>query len=268
MLLVIDIGNTNIVFGAFDGEQLKATLRLSTATHRTAEEYGVFLMSLFPRYGLSFGDIDEVCVSSVVPPVDTIFEELVRTFFGITPLWVRPGIKTGVKVCTDNPRETGADRIANAAAGHHIYGGPLIVVDFGTATTFDAVNASGDYLGGAIAPGIGISAEALYFRAAKLPRIELVAPPKAIGTNTITAMQSGIILGYVGLVEGLVTRMRAELDPKARVIATGGLAAVIAREAPIIDEVDEFLTLKGLRLIYEANRAPSEARPVPVKKGS
>jgi type III pantothenate kinase len=183
----------------------------------------------------------------------SVFEELCRRYFGVTPLVVGSGIKTGVRISMDNPREVGPDRVVNAAAGHKLYGGPLIVIDMGTATTFDAVSKDGDYLGGAIAPGIGISAEALFERAAKLPRVELIRPKKAIGRNTVAAMQSGLIFGYVGLVEGIATRMRKELGGEAKVIATGGLAGVIAKETDVVDVLEPDLTLIGLRLIYEMN---------------
>ena len=254
MLLAIDIGNTNIAFGVFDGETLRATWNIATDINKTADEYAVLLLNLLPREGLALSDIDHVSIACVVPPLLTIFEELSQRYFKIPPLIVGPGVKTGVRICTDNPREVGADRVANAAAAHHLYGGPLIVIDFGTATTLDALSKEGDYLGGAIAPGIGIAAEALFERASKLPRVELIPPEHAIGKNTVTTMQSGIIFGYVGLIEGLVTRIKQELGGEAYVVATGGLAEVIATETKVIDTVDMHLTLLGLRLIHELNR--------------
>jgi type III pantothenate kinase len=254
MLLAIDIGNTNIAFGVFDGETLRATWNVATDINKTADEYAVLLLNLLPREGLAPTDIDHVSIACVVPPLLTIFEELSQRYFKIPPLIVGPGVKTGVRICTDNPREVGADRVANAAAAHHLYGGPLIVIDFGTATTLDALSKEGDYLGGAIAPGIGIAAEALFERASKLPRVELIPPEHAIGKNTVTTMQSGIIFGYVGLIEGLVTRIKQELGGEAYVVATGGLAEVIATETKVIDTVDMHLTLLGLRLIHELNR--------------
>lgn len=254
MLLAIDIGNTNLAFGIFEGEEMRATWSVATEIHKMADEYAVLVLNLLPHQGLSAGDIDHAIICSVVPPLEPVFEELVQRYFGISPLIVGPGVKTGVRICTDNPREVGADRVANAAAAHHLYGGPLIIIDFGTATTVDAVSKEGDYLGGAIAPGIGIAAEALFERAAKLPRIELVAPECAIGRNTVTSMQSGVIFGYTGLIESLVTRIRRELGGKARVIATGGLAHIIAKETGVVEEVNPHLTLVGLRLIHEMNR--------------
>ena len=254
MLLAIDIGNTNIAFGVFEGEKMRATWNVANDIHKTADEYAVLLLSLLSRQNITSSDIDHAIICSVVPPLEPVFEELSKRYFGISPLIVGPGVKTGVRICTDNPREVGADRVANTAAAHRLYGGPVIVIDFGTATTVDAVSKEGEYLGGAIAPGIGISAEALFERASKLPRIELVAPQNAIGRNTETAMQSGVIFGYVGLIESLVHRIRQELGGKARVIATGGLADVIAKETKIVDAVNPDLTLVGLRLIHEMNR--------------
>ncbi len=253
MLLAIDIGNTNIVVGVFDGEKLKATWRLGTDVHKLEDEYAALLLNLLSIKGLAFADIDDAIISSSVPPLVTVFEELCRRYFEATPMVVGPGIKTGVRISIENPREVGADRVVNAAAAHKLYGGPLIVIDFGTATTLDAVSEEGDYLGGAIAPGIVISSEALFEHAAKLPRVELVRPPKAIGRNSVSAMQSGIVFGYVGLIEGLVARMQKELGGTAKVIATGGLANIIASETGVVDAVELDLTLVGLRLIYELN---------------
>jgi len=254
MLLTIDIGNTNIAFGVFEEERMHATWSIATDIRKTADEYAVLLLNLLPREGLTFADIDSVVICNVVPPLEPIFEELSERYSGVSPLIVGPGVKTGVRICADNPREVGADRVVNTLAAHRLYGGPVIVIDFGTATTLDVVSEEGDYLGGAIAPGIGIASEALFERASKLPRIELIAPQYAIGRNSVTAMQSGVIFGYVGLIEGLVHRIREELGGKARVVATGGLANVIAKETKVVDEVSPHLTLYGLRLIHELNR--------------
>lgn len=253
MLLAIDIGNTNIAVGVFEAERLKATWRLGTDVHKMADEYAALLFNLSTLKGLSFSDIDQAIISSSVPPLVTTFDELCRHYFEVTPMVVGSGIKTGVRISIDNPREVGPDRVVNVAAAHRLYEGPLIVVDFGTATTFDAVSSEGDYLGGAIAPGIGISAEALFERAAKLPRVELIRPKKAIGRNSVTAMQSGIIFGYVGLIEGIVARMRTELGGEVKVIATGGLAEIIAEETSAIDALEPDLTLLGLQMMHCLN---------------
>jgi len=255
MLLAIDVGNTNIVFGVFEGDTLRATWNIATDLHKTADEYAVLLLNLLPREGLALSDIDNAIICSVVPPLDAIFNELIKRYLQTSPLVISPGVKTGVRIGIDNPREVGADRVVNAAAAHRLYGGPVIIIDFGTATTLDAISEDGEYLGGAIAPGIGIAAEALFTRASKLPRIELIPPEHAIGRNTVTAMQSGVMFGYVGLVESLVARIRQELGGKAKVVATGGLANVIAKETKVIDEVNPNLTLFGLRFIHEMNRS-------------
>ena len=253
MLLAIDIGNTNIGFGIFQGERMHTTWSIATDIHRTADEYAVMFMNLLEQQDISVSNVDHVIICNVVPPLEPIFEDVSRRYFKVVPLVAGPGVKTGVRICTDNPREVGADRVVNAAAAHRLYGGPLIVIDFGTATTVDAVSKDGDYLGGAIAPGVGISAEALFERASKLPRIELIPPEHAIGRNTVTAMQSGMIYGYVGLIESLVSHIRRELAGDAKVVATGGFAHVIAKETTTIDVVDQHLTLIGLRLIHEMN---------------
>ncbi len=254
MLLAVDIGNTSIAFGVFENEKLRATWRIATVIHRMADEYAVLLLNLLRHQGLDTSDIKEVALCSVVPPLTATFEELFQRYFNISPLVVVAGVKTGVRIHVDNPREVGADRIVDAAAAHYLYRGPVIVVDLGTATTFDTVSKEGDYLGGAIAPGISTAAEALFTRTAMLPRVELVRPKRAIGTNTIAAMQSGIIFGYVGLVEGVVARIQQELGEKAKVVATGGYAGLIAKETTVIDEVNPDLTLVGLRLIYLMNK--------------
>ena len=253
-LLCIDIGNTNIVLGLYAGQELVTHWRIATDHQRLADEYAVLLLSLFQQRQLTAQAVDGIIISSVVPPLTGTFEELCRTYFRHKPLIVGAGVKTGVRIRYDNPREVGADRVANAAAVKNLYPCPACVVDFGTATTFDAISAQGDYLGGAIAPGMGIAAEALFSRTAQLPRIELTAPTKAIGSNTVTSMQSGIIFGYVGLVEGMVQRFRAELGEGMHVIGTGGLAHIVARYTSIFDTIDDWLTLKGLQIIHSMNR--------------
>ena len=253
MLLAVDIGNTNIVLGVFDGDELKATWRMATGIHRMADEYASFILNFFDRRGLNTSQINEAILCSVVPPLVAVFEEMCRRYLKITPLVVAAGVKTGVRICMDSPHEVGADRIVNAVAAHQLYGGPVIVIDLGTATTFDAVSEEGDYLGGAIAPGISIATEALFNRTAALPRVELTHPKRAIGRSTVAAMQSGIVFGYVGLIEGIVTRIQQELGTKAKVVATGGYAELLARETPAIEVVNADLTLIGLRLIYEMN---------------
>jgi type III pantothenate kinase len=254
MLLTVDIGNTNITLGVFDGEELRATWRMATNVNHVADEYASLLITLMRYNGMETSDIKEIALCSVVPPLQSTFEELFKRYFHTSPLVIGPGIKTGVRIRFDNPREVGPDRIANAAAAHHLYGGPVIVVDVGTATTFDTVSKEGDWMGGAIATGIGTAAEALFSKAAALPRVELVHPEHAIGTNTIAAMQSGIIFGYVGLIEGIVARIQQELGEKATVVATGGYAELIARETKVIDKINPDITLIGLRLIYLMNK--------------
>jgi type III pantothenate kinase len=254
MLLAIDIGNTDITFGVFEGEKLRATWHMATDIHRMADEYAALLLNLMRQQGLEITNIKAIALCSVVPPLISTFDELFQRYFHITPLLVGAGVKTGVRIRMDNPREVGADRIINAAAAHHLYGGPVIVTDLGTATSFDTVSKEGDYLGGAIAPGIMSAAEALFTRAAMLPRVELTHPKRAIGTNTIAAMQSGVIFGYVALIEGLVARIQKELKEKAKVIATGGYASLIAKETKVFDEINPDLTLIGLRLIYRMNK--------------
>lgn len=255
MLLAIDIGNTDTTLGVFDGEELRATWHMATGIHRMPDEYAALLLNLLHHQGLDIPDIKDVALCSVVPPLIATFVELFQRYFHISPLVVGAGVKTGVRIRMDNPREVGADRIANAAAAHHLYGGPIIITDLGTATTFDTVSKEGDYLGGAIAPGIVTAAEALFTRTAMLPRVELARPKHVIGTNTIAAMQSGIVFGYVGLIEGMVARIQQELGERAKVVATGGFAKLIAKETAVIDVVNPNLTLIGLRLIYLMNKA-------------
>ena len=254
MFLAIDIGNTNVTLGVFDGERLHATWRIATVHDRMPDEYGVLLMQLFDHRQVPGAGIDGVAIASVVPALTSVFREVCQQYVGREPLVVDAGVRTGVRIRYENPRDVGADRVVDCAAVQAKYGGPACVVDFGTATTFDAISREGDYLGGAIAPGIGIAAEALFARASRLYRVEIAPPAKAIGTNTVMAMQSGIFFGYVALVEGLVARFRRELGEDAKVIGTGGLAAVVARETPVIQHVDPWLTLEGLRLVYALNR--------------
>ena len=254
MLLAIDIGNTNITLGVFQGEQLRATWRLAPDVNRLADEYGVLMVSLLGHEGLSNGDVDAAVMSSVVPDLEPVFEQVCRRYFNVKPLLVGTGVRTGLRILYDSPRDVGADRVADAVAAIHVYGTPLILVDLGTGAVFDAISKDGDYLGGAIAPGLGIAAEALYRRAAKLYRVELARPKTAIGRNTIAAVQSGLIFGYVGLVEGIIARFKQELGSEAKVVATGGYAELLAPETSAIDVVDLNLTLTGLRIIYELNR--------------
>ncbi len=254
MLLVIDVGNTNTVLGIYQGNELKKDWRVGSDKNRTVDEYAMLISNLFGFSGLSFSDLDAVIVSCVVPPMLNALERLCKQYFQLTPYVVGPGIKTGMPIQYDNPKEVGADRIVNAVAAYEKHKGCLIVVDFGTATTFDVISADGAYQGGAIAPGVGISADALFARASKLPRVEFARPPHIVAKNTVNSMQAGIFFGYVGLVEGIVCRMQKELDGKAKVIATGGLAAPIAAATDSIDQVEPFLTLEGLRILYQRNK--------------
>ena len=253
MILVFDVGNTNMVVGVFDQEELLTHWRIRTDVQRTADEYGIILDGLFRYHDLNTKNIKAVIISSVVPSLNMELEWTSQRYFGCKPMVVGPGIKTGLSIKYDNPREVGADRVVNAVAAYHKYGAPLIIVDFGTATTFCVVNQAGEYLGGAIAPGIRISTDALVSRASKLPRVELSVPKSMIGKNTVMSMQVGIIYGFVGQVEGIINRMKKEIEGPVRVIATGGLASLIASETDTIDVIDEFLTLEGLRLIYAIN---------------
>ena len=255
MLLTIDVGNTNTVLGVFRGEELVANWRLTTARQQTVDEYGVLTRNLFTLAGLDRDGIHGVIISSVVPPVNWTLAEMSRVYFGRNALFVEMGVKTGMAVLVDNPHEVGADRIVNGVAAFHKYGGPCIVVDFGTAITFDVISAKGEYLGGVIAPGLGISSEALFARAARLPRVEIKDPGKVIGTNTVSNMQAGLYYGAVDMVDGMLTRMKAEMGGKVTVIATGGQATLVSKGSKQIEHADEFLTLIGLRLIWEKNQA-------------
>ena len=255
MLLVIDVGNTTITIGLFEGDQLRATWRIATDHQRLADEYAVILLGLLNVRGIKAEEIDDAALVSVVPDLVPVFETLFQEHLRVSPLVVGTGTRTGVRILYDSPRDVGADRIADVVAAVKQYGPPpLIIVDLGTALVFDAVSKDGDYLGGALAPGIHIAAEALTSRAAKLYPVELTRPPSAIGKNTVTALQSGLLFGYVGLIEGMVARFKEELGGAATVIGTGGWAEMIARETNVFDEVDPDLTLHGVRLIFEANR--------------
>jgi type III pantothenate kinase len=255
MLLCIDIGNTNIKLGLFDDGKPRAHWRIATDRARLADEYAMLLLDLFAASQIQTRDVTGVAISSVVPSLAPVFASLAKTYLKQTPIVVGPGVKTGMSIRTDNPTEVGADLIVNAVAARALYGAPVIIVGVGTATTFSAVSAQGDFVGVAIAPGVETSAEALFRFAAKLPQVELTRPPYAIGKNTIHSMQAGLVFGYAGLVEGLVKRMQTELGGKARVVATGGLAQLIATETKMIEIVEPNLTLLGLRLIYEMNKS-------------
>jgi type III pantothenate kinase len=255
MILAIDVGNTNITLGVYDGKNLITRLRMRTDKEKTSDEFGMFLLWTFKNEGIDINKINGVIISSVVPPLMYSLEYAIKKYLKIDPIIIGPGIKTGINIKYENPREVGADRIVNAVAAYEMYKCPIIIVDFGTATTFCAISSKGEYLGGVICPGIKISAEALFQKAAKLPRVEFAKPEKVIGKNTVASMQSGIVFGYVGQVDYLVRRVKKEMNEEGiKVIATGGLARLIASESETIDEVNGLLTLEGLRIIYERNR--------------
>ena len=259
MLLTIDVGNTAVTLGVFDGEGLTTTLRVATDTRRLADEYGAMLCNILRIKGVDPTLISSACLCSVVPPLTVVFSDVCNSFFNATPLIVSAGVRTGLPILYDNPRDVGADRICDAVAAIELYGPPLIVVDLGTATVFDAVSREGEYLGGAIAPGINLAADSLFFNTSQLRRVELVAPKAAVGRSTIASLQSGLVLGYAGLVTTMVERFKDEIGHDAKVIGTGGLVPVIAEEARVFQEINQDLTLVGLRLIYEMNRGKNSS---------
>ncbi|HUI40645.1 MAG TPA: type III pantothenate kinase [Terriglobia bacterium] len=266
MLLVIDVGNTNTVLGVFAGDELRAHWRLTTNREQTADEYGILIRNLFALEGLEPRLITGMMIASVVPPLNGLLEEMAQKYFGIKALFLEPGTRTGMAIHYDNPQEVGADRIADAVAAFAKYGGPCVIVDFGTAITFDAVSKNGEYLGGIICPGLGIAAEALFARAARLPRVEIREPERVIGTNTVASMQSGLFYGAVSLVDGILERLIGVLGAGTRVVATGGQASLVAGASRYKPPVDPWLTLDGLRLIYQRNAAEAAGAGVKAKK--
>ncbi len=264
MLLALDVGNTNTTLGVYrldrDTPELVAHWRVTTHRAQTVDEYGVFFVKLFEMNGLSPSQVHHIIIASVVPPVESTLRQMCENYFHVQPMFVEPGIKTGMKMLIDNPTELGADRLADAVAAYERYGGPCIVVDFGTATKFEVISPRGEYLGGAIAPGLGLSADALFARAARLSRVDIKRPAKVIGTNTVTHLQSGLYFGYIGLVDGILERILAEMNEtepgqQPRIVATGGLARMVAGDSRYIKEIDDLLTLDGLRILFERNRA-------------
>ena len=268
MLLCIDIGNSMVTLGVFEGNTLTTTFRVTTDSRRLSDEYGLLLTDLLRLRGVEPSRITDICMCSVVPPLTVVFDQVTQSCFQVSPLTVTAGVRTGLRINYDNPRDVGADRIVDAVAAIELYGAPVIVVDFGTATVFDAVSREGVYLGGAIAPGIHIAAEALFLNTSQLRRVEMVAPKSAIGQNTTAALQSGLVLGYADLVTGIVKRFKRELGDDAQVIGTGGLAEVISKETDIFDDVNLDLTLIGLRLIYQMNQQRTDSSASPLKRGA
>jgi type III pantothenate kinase len=268
MLLVLDVGNTNTVLGAFEAPTgdnahygpLIAHWRVTTAKTQTVDEYGVLFRNLFSMHGLKVESVQGIVISSVVPPLDSTLREVCEKYFASKPLFIEPGVKTGMPVHYDNPAEVGADRIVNSVAAFEKFGGPCVIVDFGTATTFDVVSKKGEYLGGVITPGIGISADALFSRTARLPRVDVRKPPRVLATNTVNSVQSGLYYGYLGLIDGILERLIAELNDKVTVVATGGLASLMGGGSKYIREIDDLLTLEGLRIIYERNQVTGKRR--------
>ena len=259
-LLVLDVGNTNTVVGVFQGASLRAQWRLTTNREQTADEYGILIRNLFTLDGIETAQISGVMIASVVPPLNAVLEEMAKKYFRLSPVFLGPGTRTGMAIHYENPQEVGADRIANGVAAFEKYGGPCVVVDFGTAITFDVISEKGEYLGGVIAPGIGVSSEALFARAARLPRVEVRQPSRVVGTNTVGSMQSGLFYGAVGLVDGILDRLSAELGKKTKVIATGGQASLVASASKYKPPVDSSLTLEGLRIIYERNASAAKRK--------